>query len=137
MMRVLSSIRDSRSIIGVSLVVVTTIYLLFVVLPFYGNGINLRPYSDIAGSAVDFKGYEPFAWPMLRIPTTLLAWLGVILTPILSLILAPAFLVSLRLSWGILTSAQRWLWGITLAVNVSTLLLTWQSLGLIGLWLAD
>jgi hypothetical protein len=136
-MRASSFNRDVGSAVGLTLLGLTIIFILFTLLPFYGHGIHLRSHGEIFGSQVDFKGFAPFVWPLARIPATALALVGAILTPYLSLLLGPLLLVSLRLNWRHFRRQQRWLWIGTLAVNAASLLLTWPSLDLIRLWLAD
>ena len=136
-MRQMNRLRAATSTIGFALLAVTTVFILFVLAPFYGNGINLRSYTEIAGSQVDFKGYAPFAWPIVRPPATLLAIFSAALTPALSLVLGPLLVLSLALNWGHVRRSRRLLWVCMLAANAAILLLTRDSLELIRLWFND
>lgn len=120
---------------GTVILILTATYLLFAVLPFYGNGIHLRSYQEIGGSLVDVKGYPPFTW--LGGPAQAVAMLAAGYMPFVSFILTPLLLVVVALNRKILRRSEAALWVTTGAVNIVALALTWQTRSTILTWLVD
>jgi hypothetical protein len=125
--------RTVARICGAIILALTIAYLLLVVLPYFGNGIHLRSFEEIAGSHVDVKGYPPFVW---FTPVQGAALLASALTP-LTAALAPVVLVSLAMCRRSLRHAEAALWLVAAVLNITTLAATWQTLGLIRTWLVD
>ncbi|MGQ9674383.1 MAG: hypothetical protein ACUVX1_01780 [Chloroflexota bacterium] len=136
-MRTTRHIDTVAHLCGTVILVLTAAYLLLAVLPFYGNGIHLHSYAEVAGSHVDVKGYPPFAWSWIGGPAQGAAMLSAALTPLASLLLTPILLVALGVKWHTRVRSGLALWTVTAAINIVTMAVTWQSLGVIVTWLAD
>lgn len=133
-MRPTDTARSLAQYCGDVVLILTIAYLFFAVLPFYGNGIHLHSYQEIAGSLVDVKGYPPFVW---FLPLQAVAMLVAGYAPLISLPVTPLTLVLTVLKWRTLTRAERAFLLAACALNVAILALTWQQRGIILAWLVD
>ncbi len=127
-------------ICGIIILVLTVLYLLLAVLPFYGNGINLHSYQEIFGSAVDVKGYPPFnwfGWSWFGGPLEGIAMITAGYITVISPVLTPLIILLLTLRWNSFSRNERIIWLATSLMNILTLTLTWQAHRSIMAWLVD
>jgi len=67
--------RDGRTIYGLGIILTTLAYGALVMLPFYGNGIHVRPQWQIVGHYIKPERFIPYSWdglcggPLLAIAT--------------------------------------------------------------------
>ena len=120
---------------GIVLLAMTAAYLLLAVLPFYGNGIHMHSYQEIAGSMVDVKGYPPFAW--LGGPAQGIAMLAAGYVLPMSLVLVPVLVATLLARWHSFGWTEVKWWDAVCVANVVTLAMTFESYQIILTWLVD
>jgi hypothetical protein len=133
--------RFGGAAVGPLLLGATLLYVLLVLLPFYGNGIHLRSYGEIFGSHVDVKFLPPFAWFGPLTPWTALTQTAAILTwlfgPPVSALCALALAVRLGAGWRGVSWREKLTWPALIATALLIYTLSWPARELILTWLVD
>lgn len=133
----ISKMPQLATLFAMLLLVLSTLYVVLAVAPFYLHGINQRSYAEIFGSAVDVKGYVPFSWPGVGPFFQGGAMLSVFLVRVFCPLLCGALAISGWLGWQRSSAVVRVLW---LVSGIAALLLTlfsWTTQDIILTWLVD
>lgn len=133
----LSKMPQLATLFAMLLLVLSALYTVLAIAPFYLHGINQRAYAEIFGSAVDVKGYAPFSTPVLGPFFQGGAMLSVFLVRVFCPLLCGALAISGWLGWQRSTAAARVLWLVAGVVALLLTLVSWTTQDIILTWLAD
>jgi hypothetical protein len=122
---------------AVALLVLSVLYLLLAVAPYYLHGIDERSYAEIFGSAVDVKGYAPFSWPVVGPFLQGGAMLSVFLIRVFSPLLCGALGISGWLGWRRASGPAKVLWLVAGVTGLFLTTISWTTQEIILTWLAD
>lgn len=122
---------------AVTIVLPFLMALILAVAPFYGNGIHLRPESDIRQSLVDVTKHVPFRWAPCGGLLYEMAGFFHIFTPLITLLALPAFARTLYSNRHSIGFNWRGMWLAMVGVVLIIYLYFLKDWMIICIWLSD
>lgn len=129
--------RPGRFLYGATIALALLAAVTLAALPFYANGIHLRPESHIRQSMVDVKYQAPFVWESCGGPLLELAKFFHLFTPLIVVLTAPFFFRSVRLEWRTMLQAERVWWILVLGAATLAYAVSLKDWAIILVWLLD